>query len=478
MFLIGNIKRGRLQKLKIVNQLIDKVMPITAQDDPEDDDDDSPSRVALRVLNVLSTSFPPQQVFPAVIAHVLQYMQSADPRFRKGAMLSLAIITEGGVDYMRSRIGDFVTLICAGLSDPDFLVRRASCMALGCIADELDEEVAKYHERLMPLIFDMTSDSNTTIVKYATNTLDCILESMGDAIVGYLPRLMERLVALLDGGPTEVKPIALSAIGSAAHSSGGAFGPYFDGVTARIKQAMALTGDDDALALRGVATDTISTIAEAAGRDAFRPHLDDTMQLALQGMEIESATLRESGFCYFGVMSRVFEDEFAKYLCYIAPQVLKTLRMDESAVVGRDAGGDAGDDDGEEPEMADDDDDDYDDDDDEAPLGINTGVADEKEVAADAIGQLFASTAAAFLPYVEEVTKELITLLEHYSDTARKAATVALFTFIRTFGKIGCLEPWKAGIPVRVPIDEHTAAMATLVLPAVLAMWEDEDDKM
>ncbi|KAJ2780487.1 hypothetical protein H4R18_003431 [Coemansia javaensis] len=84
----ASYKRGRLQKLKVVGQLIDKMMPITALDDPADDDDDSPSR----------------------------------------------IITEGGVDYMRPQVGDFVTLICAGLSDPDTLVRRASCMALGCIA--------------------------------------------------------------------------------------------------------------------------------------------------------------------------------------------------------------------------------------------------------------------------------------------------------------------------------------------------------
>ncbi|KAJ2546126.1 hypothetical protein IWW35_005143, partial [Coemansia sp. RSA 1878] len=378
------------------------------------------ARVALRVLNVLSTSFPPQQVFPVVIAHVLQYMQNSDPMFRKGAMLSLAITIEGSVDYIRPQIGDIVTLICAGLSDSDTAVRRAACMALGCIAvgkeatgsatafggNELDEEVARYHEKLMPMIFSMTSDSNPTIVKYATNALDCILESMGDASLAYLPQLMERLVALLESGPTEVKPIALSAIGSAAHSSGEAFAPYFNEVVARIKHAMALTGDDDTLALRGVATDTISTVAEAAGRDAFRPHLDECTQLAMQGMEIDSATLRESAFCYVGVMSRVFEGEFAKYLSYIAPQILQTLRMDESSAFGYDSG--------EDPEMEDDDD---------MPLGFNTAISDEKEVAADAVGQLFASTTTAFLPYVEEITAELIKLLDHFSDTARKAAT-------------------------------------------------------
>ncbi|KAJ2588425.1 hypothetical protein IWW49_002995 [Coemansia sp. RSA 1797] len=93
-------KRGRLQKLKIVKPLVDRVMPITAQEDPEDEEEDSPSRVALRVLNVLSTSFPPQQVFPVVIAHVLQYMQNSDPMFRKGAMLSLAV----SVSYSSEKI--------------------------------------------------------------------------------------------------------------------------------------------------------------------------------------------------------------------------------------------------------------------------------------------------------------------------------------------------------------------------------------
>ncbi|KAJ2850182.1 hypothetical protein IWW36_002090 [Coemansia brasiliensis] len=416
------------------------MMPITAQEDPGDDDDDSPSRVALRVLNVLSTSFPPQQVFPAVIAHVLQYMQNTDPMFRKGAMLSLAITIEGSVDYIRPQIGDIVTLVCAGLSDSDSVVRRAAstyCKKVGYCAklvnvDELDEEVAKYHEKLMPLIFSMTSDSNPAIVKYATNALDCILESMGDAILGYLPQLMERLVALLESGPADVKPIALSAIGSAAHSSSEAFAPYFGEVVARIKQAMSLMGEDDVLALRGVATDTISTVAEAAGKEAFRPHLDECTHLALQGMEVDSTTLRESAYCYVGVMSRVYEGEFAKYLSFIVPQILKTLRMDETMPFEYEEA---------DPDMADDDED-------ELPFSFNTAISDEKEVAADAVGQLFASTSTAFLPYVEEVAAELVKLLSHFSDTARKAATVALFTFIRTFNKIASPEPWMPGVPL------------------------------
>ncbi|KAJ2296123.1 hypothetical protein IWW54_007016, partial [Coemansia sp. RSA 2705] len=57
------------------------------------------------------------------------------------------------------------------------------------------------------------------------------------------------------------------------------------------------------------------------------------------------------------------------------------------------------------------------------------------------------------------------------------AATVSLFTFIRTFNKIASPEPWMPGVPLRVPVDENTQAMIRLVMPAVLSMWEDEDDK-
>ncbi|KAJ2893866.1 hypothetical protein IWW38_002749 [Coemansia aciculifera] len=438
----------------MVKPLIEKMMPITAQEDPEDADDESPSRVALRVLNVLSTSLPPQHVFPTVISHVLQYMQSAEPMFRKGAMLSLAIIIEGCVDYTREQAGDIVTLICAGMSDPDTRVRH-----------ELDDEVASYHEKLMPLIFNLMSDSNHVIVKYSLNALDCILDSLGDNIAQYMPQLMERLVVLLDTGAMDVKPIALSAIGSAAHSSGKGFAPYFSEVIARIKHAMALTGDDDTQALRGVATDTAGAVAEAAGREAFRPHLEETMRLALEGMELSSSMTRESGYCYFGVMSRVFEAEFSQYLAYIAPHLLTTLRMDETSGFEQDL-----DDDSEDMED--------DDDDEDSPFNVNTAVADEKEVAADAAGELFASTGAGFLPYVEDVAKELVGLLNHYLETVRKSAAVALFTFIRTFNKIAAPAPWKAGVPVRVPINDNTAAMIKLVLPAIVEMWNEEEDKM
>ncbi|KAJ2036748.1 hypothetical protein H4S03_003444 [Coemansia sp. S3946] len=116
------------------------MMPITAQEDPEDVDDDSPSRVALRVLNVLSTSLPPQHVFPTVIAHVLQYMQSAEPMFRKGAMLSLAVSTILAIAQPQPlRASTPPNLDTLGIHTPPYVlpqttrVPSAVAMAMACV---------------------------------------------------------------------------------------------------------------------------------------------------------------------------------------------------------------------------------------------------------------------------------------------------------------------------------------------------------
>lgn len=61
------------------------------------------------------------------------------------------------------------------------------------------------------------------------------------------------------------------------------------------------------------------------------------------------------------------------------------------------------------------------------------------------IGDLFASTGKAFLPYVERSTKVLITLLDHYYSGLRKSAVTSLYTFVGTFYDLSELAEWQAG---------------------------------
>ncbi|PVU92036.1 hypothetical protein BB559_003865 [Furculomyces boomerangus] len=460
----ASYKRSRLQKLKIVSSLIERLMIITTEEDPEDVDDDSPSRVSLRVLNVLSTNLPPAQVFPIVANHVVQYMQNPDPMVRKGGMLCLAITIEGSVDFVRNQVPELVNLVVIGLQDPSKKVQRASCMALGCFADELSDEIAEYHAQLLPQILNiLTNDTDVEIGKHACNALDAILEGLGDKVIPYLPQLMQQLIAQLDNGSIIVKPMALAAIGSAAHAAGKEFSPYFKEVMARIGHAMSLADSEESYSLRGVATDTAGTLAEAMGKEEFRPYLEDTMRLAFQGMSMNASTLRDCGFCFFGVLSRVFGEEFSKYLSIIVPELLKTFAMDETSVTQEAT------DLLENKSMDEDEDNEF---------SVNTAISNEMEVAADCAGEIFANTRSGFLPYVTEVVTQIVRLLNNYSDTVRKSAVSSLFTFVTTFASMGSAEPWTPGLNTNQKIHENVSQMIKLVIPAILAMWEEEDEPM
>lgn len=75
-------------------------MPNTTEPEPEDVDDDSPSRSALRIIDTLSTSLPPAQVFPALSNLIRQEMASTDPNARRGAMMALGVAVEGCSEFM------------------------------------------------------------------------------------------------------------------------------------------------------------------------------------------------------------------------------------------------------------------------------------------------------------------------------------------------------------------------------------------
>jgi hypothetical protein len=53
------------------------------------------------------------------------------------------------------------------------------------------------------------------------------------------------------------------------------------------------------------------------------------MQLAIEGMHLDNARLRECSYCLFAVMARVFKEEFNIYLDTIVPQLLKSCQLEE-----------------------------------------------------------------------------------------------------------------------------------------------------
>ncbi|KAJ7588105.1 ARM repeat-containing protein [Mycena floridula] len=480
-------KKSKLNHLVLAPAILEGLMPITTEEEPEDVDDDSPSRSALRIIDCLCTHLPPTQVFPSLRTLILTYFSSPDPANRRGAMLALGISVEGCSEFITPLMDDIWPIIEAGLRDTDPSVRKAACIAVSCLCEWLEDECAAKHAVLVPMIMELINDPETQ--KSACTALDGLLEILHDVIDSYLPLIMERLGGLLDTAPLPVKAVITGAIGSAAHASKERFVPYFQPTMDRLQHFLVLTGEGEETELRGITMDAIGSFAESVGKDLFRPYFPDMMKQAFQGMELGSARLRECSFLFFGVMARVFGEEFAPYLPNVVPPLLNSCQQTEhgedfdidvaSSAFSTSAGGSPSNAisvsegdlestmDGTELEDIDLD----------KWQDINSAIAVEKEIAADTIGALFAATGNHFFPYVEQSCIQLVTLLSHYYEGIRKSSLTSLLELVRTFYELGSYPEWTPGAVVTVPLNQATKDLINHVLPPLLEMFETEDHK-
>ena len=321
-------KKSKVQAAGLAPAILQGLMPLTTEPEPEDVDDDAPSRSALRIIDTLSTSLPPAQVFPALRELITQYMSQADANARRGALLALGVAVEGVSEFMGPHVESSIwPVVDAGLADPDAGVRRAACTAVGCICEWLEEAASARHSTLVPALMSLVADPVTQ--RTACTALDALLEILGDTIGNYLQLLMETLSGLLDTAPVKVKAVVTGAIGSAAHASQAAFLPYFPTTMQRLSPFLQLSGEGEEAELRGIAMDAVGTFAEAVGKEAFRPYFPDMMAQAFAAVQSDNARLRECSFLFFGVMSRVFGEEFAPYLPQVVPALINSLGQNE-----------------------------------------------------------------------------------------------------------------------------------------------------
>jgi hypothetical protein len=310
----------------------------------------------------------------------------------------------------------------------------------------------------LQLISKLMGDPETQ--RSACTALDCLLEVLGNDIEPYIPSLMDALLQLLESAPLSLKGTVVGAIGSAAHASKAKFTPYFEASMQRIVPFLALTEEGEELDLRGIAQDTVGTLAEAVGKDMFRPYYEPLLRAALEALAVPNApNLKECSYIFFAVLSRVYGEEFAVNLPTIMPVLLAAVgqaEIDEATLFASSTnandfatGVDGDDEDGDFEDV----DEDIDSDDEEALFKASTALAIEKECAADAITELFSNVKAPFLPYVEASVTALLPGLTHvWADGIRKSAVSALLHFITTFYEMSDQPKWTKGTSVSVPV--------------------------
>ncbi|KZT55244.1 ARM repeat-containing protein [Calocera cornea HHB12733] len=482
--LIWTIKyrKNKMQAMGMAKTILERIMPVGCEEDADEEEEDNPCRLCFRAIDTLATTFPPSQVFPTLHTLVTAYIHSPDWAQRKCAMVAFGVAIEGCSEFIRPHIEGLWPFLDLGLNDSEWKVRKAACIALGCVCEYLGDEAAERHAIFLPHILKLMSDTNTQAT--ACQALDSYLECLGDHILPYLDELMVRLIGLLQSADRQMQSTIIGAIGSAAHAAKGRFAPYFPEFMKRIEPCFFLKEEGD-LDLRAIAVDTAGTLAEAVGADAFRPYFEPMMQQALDGLTLDNPRTHESNFLFFIVMSRVFPELMEPYLATIIPVLIKSCQEPEFEV-NEDATGfsavTSGNGTAEAPlVIKNDGDEDIDVDVEDVEVAyediVNTSSAQavEKEIAADALGQLFANIKLPFLPYVEATLEVLLVLLEHFYEGIRKAAVSSCIEYVRTFYLLANYE-WTPGQP-SPPLHDNIVKVRDLVMDGLVECQQTDDDK-
>ncbi|WPG98611.1 putative importin subunit beta-4 [Acrodontium crateriforme] len=522
-FLMQSVRYRKLkvQSLKFGEPMTKMCLQVATELDemPDDDDDISPARSALGMLDILSESLPPSQVAVPLLREIGPFCQHQDPKYRRAGILALGMCVEGAPDFIATQLKDILPLVLHLLEDPSTGVRSAALNGVSRLADDLAEDMGKEHSRLIPALiknFDLALAGmhkaqpgseelqlNTHILKSSCIAVDTLIEGLDpEDAARYVDELAPRFATLFGHDDHKVQMAAISAVGAIASASEKAFQPYFEKSMQSLGQYISIKDSEDELELRAIVVDSLGKIATAVGGEAFQPYVRTLMQSSEEGLHLDHQRLKETSFMLWSSLARVYEENFEPFLPGVVQALLECMEQDEndsevqlgeeaSDLVGQSvtiagkkikvagAGGvNEGDDEAVVQALMEgmdgDDDDDWDD------LGAVTAIAMEKEIAIEVIGDVLAQTKDKFMPYMQKTIEATLPLLDHDYEGCRKSAIstswrayAVLFELAESNG----MEKWQPGLPLKVKPSADLEKLGELVITGTLALWEEEMDR-
>jgi hypothetical protein len=498
-------RKLKIQALRIGEELTIKALQIVTElgDLSGDDDDVTPARSALGLLDILASSLPPSQVVIPLLGALGQYFSSQNPDYRQAGILALGMCVEGAPDFIATQLKEILPMVLHLLEDPELKVRSAALNGVARLADDLAEDVGKEHARLIPAMLknfdlamgsDQSDERNLQVIRGSCHAIDSLIEGLDPEEAGkYVPELVPRFSKLFHHDDFKCKGAAIGAVGSIASASEKAFLPYFEQTMNSLSPYVRIKDSQDDLDLRGVVCDSMGKIASAVGAQPFEPYVLPLMEASEEALHLDHPRLRETSYILWSTMAKVYEEQFAKYLPGAVKGLQECLEQDETELeveLGAEASDLVGsevvvqgrkikvaaatDDDDSDLNEAAMDDDEWDD------IGGVTAVAMEKEIAAEVYGDIITHTRREYLPYLEDTVTKLLELVEHSYEGIRKAA---LGTLWRTYACVwGMAEgdgmaKWKPGLPLTTEPPNELKKLGNLVMIATMAIWQDEMDR-
>ncbi|KAM7196991.1 Armadillo-type fold [Rhypophila sp. PSN 637] len=500
-------RRMKIQGMKDMGQqLTHKAMLILTEiDDDEDEDDMSPARGALALLDQLSGDLPPRQVIVPLLDVLPQFVTSENPGYKKAGVLALGNVVEGAPDFIASQVKSIMPHVINLLNDADLGVRHAALIGLSRLADDIAEELSPYSEPLMTALVKnlqaamapspdaKQTKKNIEIIRSVCGALDSLSEGLDSEFMKqYAGELVTNIGALVGHEDYKVKVAASGALGAIAESLGEDFKPYFEQTMIALGPYLAIKESEEDLALRSGVCDSIGRVAAAVGAQAFQPYVVDLMKSSEEALHLDNSRLRESSFILWSSLAKVYTKEFAPFLPGVFAGLFQSLELEEEEIkleLTEDEKGIVNTTEEiitagkrvkikkptEEDEMEDEDEEDWED------YGVSPEAL-EKEVAIEILGDVIthACGAAEIKEYLKKAIEMISPLSEHTYEGCRKATIATLW---RAYTRVWQLyeeesgSSWEPGLPLKQNPDPALVELAEIVTTATLHLWNEEADR-
>ncbi|UKZ83068.1 hypothetical protein TrVFT333_010869 [Trichoderma virens FT-333] len=448
---VVSYRRMKIQAMKDVGaELMVKAMHIVIDLDSEDEEDMSPARVIVPLL----------EQFPL-------FATNQDPRFRMAAMLALGNAAEGAPDFISTQLQPLLPTIINLLLDPELKVRHAALVGLIHLAEEMADEMVSHHQQIIEAVLKNlesasqgpSDKTNISIIRCACGALDTFGDGIDTKIMAqYGPTLIGPMVKLLDHEDFGVKAAAASALGAIAASMEKDFQPYFENVMKSLGNFVMIKDSEDAMNLRSSTCDSLGRIALAVGPEAFQPYVMDLMKASEEALSLDNPRLKETSFILWSNLSKVYHEQFEHFLDGVFKGIFASLELEDEEldIPGLDA---SQLEDGhlivggkrikvkahseEELAIASGGEDEWDDIEDLADLaGGTTAVAMEQEIALDVLGDVISNSCNMnnLETYVEKTIEKVVPFTDHDYEGCRKTAISTLW---RTYARV--FQVWEEG---------------------------------
>ena len=510
---IVTYRKFKFQSLMIGEQLTLGIVDIITDSGEDMDDEDDQLTVsgsALGLLNSMASNLPPSHT----VVHLLRVFDaganSPDPNRRQAVIRALGTCVEGAPDFLNTQLNTYLPAMMRLLDDSNLYVREVALSGVRTLADQLADDMAKEHGRLLPALarnldraikeLNGPDDKvNLGIVASSCSAIDSLVAGLEpEQLKPYLSELVVHISLLLGHPDMKIKASAIGAIGSIALAAKSEFLPYYEQAMNDLSSFVQLKDSTEELDVRGVTCDAMGNIAIAIGAEAFQRYVVPMMHATEEGLKLDHARLKESSFLFWGDMVKVYENNFKSFLPGVAHTLFECLEQDEASlevelgvegadlvgqevtIAGRKVKVAAASDDNEiDNDGMKSDDENTDTDDGWDDVDGATAIAMEKEIAIEVLADMVSFTKGEFLPYLEKTVEVLMSMLDHTYEGVRRAAISTLF---RAYASSWALQDdktkiWHAGLPVKVNPSREIVKLGEVVITAALGLWPSEDDR-